>query len=159
LPRFLDDPAAAKLLRATRAGASLPAITMVYARIADRTVANEYFAVSEKVEALYDQPRALAADSEGSEMSKLRREMDPRMLGNSYCARPVEMDCHFESICESCSFFATTKEAAARSVERLPTVLEGHCHAIVSHGILKRAGCDSRTTCRGNPGAAGSDAL
>ena len=29
---------------------------MVYARIADKTVADEYFAVTEKVEALYDQP-------------------------------------------------------------------------------------------------------
>ena len=85
-------------------------MTMVYARIADRTVANEYFAVSEKVEALYGQPKALAADAEGSEMGKLRREMDRRMLGNGYCARPVEMDCHFESICESCSFFVTTIE-------------------------------------------------
>jgi len=85
-------------------------MTLVYARIADRTVANEYFAVSEKVEALYDQPKALPADAEGGEMAKLRREMDRRMLGNGYCARPVEMDCHFESICESCSFFVTTIE-------------------------------------------------
>jgi hypothetical protein len=30
---------------------------MVYARIANRTVAEEYFAVSEKVEALYDAAR------------------------------------------------------------------------------------------------------
>ncbi|MEX2659955.1 MAG: tyrosine-type recombinase/integrase [Acidimicrobiales bacterium] len=84
------------------------AMTMVYARIADRTVADEYFAVSEKVEALYGQ--ALPAEAEGTEMTKLRREMDRRMLGNGYCARPVEMDCHFESICESCTFFVTTIE-------------------------------------------------
>ena len=32
------------------------------------------------------------------------------MLGNGYCARPVEMDCHVESICESCTFFVTTIE-------------------------------------------------
>lgn len=37
-------------------------------------------------------------------MFKLRREMDRRMLGNGSCARPVELDCHFESICESCTF-------------------------------------------------------
>ena len=43
-------------------------------------------------------------------MRKLRTEMHRRMLGNGYCARPVEMDCHFESICESCSFFVTTIE-------------------------------------------------
>jgi integrase len=85
-------------------------MTRVYARIADRTVADEYFAVSEKVEALYDAPRQLPADAEGSEMTKLRREMHRRMLGNGYCARPVEMDCHFESICESCTFFVTTIE-------------------------------------------------
>ncbi|MDQ2826318.1 MAG: tyrosine-type recombinase/integrase [Actinomycetota bacterium] len=85
-------------------------MTMVYARIADRTVADEYFAVSDKVEALYDQPRQLPADAEGAEMAKLRNEMHQRMLGNGYCARPVEMDCHFESICEACSFFVTTIE-------------------------------------------------
>ncbi|MDA8046185.1 MAG: site-specific integrase [Actinomycetota bacterium] len=84
------------------------AMTMVYARIADKTVADEYFAVTEKVEALYDQPRRLDADDEGTEMRRLRAEMHRRMLGNGYCARPVEMDCHFESICESCTFFITT---------------------------------------------------
>jgi hypothetical protein len=86
------------------------AMTMVYARIADRTVADEYFKVSEKVEALYDQPKRLPAQDEGSEMAKLRREMNRRMLGNGYCARPVELDCHFESICESCTYFVTTPE-------------------------------------------------
>jgi integrase/recombinase XerD len=86
------------------------AMTMIYARIADKTVAEEYFAVTEKVEALYDQPRRLATEDEGHEMRKLRTEMHRRMLGNGYCARPVEMDCHFESICESCSFFVTTIE-------------------------------------------------
>ena len=63
---------------------------MVYARIADRTVADEYFAVSEQVEALYDTaPEALPGDAEGAEMRKLRAEMNRRMLGNGYCARPV----------------------------------------------------------------------
>ena len=85
-------------------------MTMVYARIANRTVAEEYFAVSEKVEALYDAPKNLPADAEGAEMRKLRAEMHQRMLGNGYCARPVGLDCHFESICESCTFFQTTIE-------------------------------------------------
>lgn len=85
-------------------------MTQVYARIANRTVADEYFAVSEKVEALYDAPRQLPADAEGAEMRKLRAEMHRRMLGNGYCARPVGLDCHFESICESCTFFQTTIE-------------------------------------------------
>jgi integrase/recombinase XerD len=86
------------------------AMTMVYARIADRTVAEQYFSVTEKVEALYDQPQQLPDTDEGSEMRKLRGEMHCRMLGNGYCSRPVEMDCHFESICESCTFFVTTIE-------------------------------------------------
>jgi hypothetical protein len=85
-------------------------MTMVYARIANRTVADEYFTVSAKVEALYDAPRELPADAEGAEMRKLRAEMHQRMLGNGYCARPVGLDCHFESICESCTFFQTTIE-------------------------------------------------
>jgi hypothetical protein len=48
-------------------------------------------------------------------MLKLRREMHRRMLGNGYCARPIGLDCHFESICESCTFFQTT-------IEFLPTL-------------------------------------
>lgn len=83
-------------------------MTLTYARIADRTVANEYFSVAEKVEALYGQARSLPADAEGAKMAKLRREMNRRMLGNGYCIRPPELDCQFESICESCTFFATT---------------------------------------------------
>lgn len=71
---------------------------------------DEYFAISEKVEALYDQPRQPPAEAEGTEMAKLRREAHRRMLGNCYCARPVELDCHFESICEACTFFVTTIE-------------------------------------------------
>ncbi len=86
------------------------AMTMIYARIADKTVAEEYFNVTKKVEALYDQPRRLEPDDEGSEMRKLRGEMHRRMLGNGHCARPVATDCHFESICESCTFFVTTIE-------------------------------------------------
>ena len=69
-------------------------MTMVYAKIANRTVADEYFTVSEKVEALYNQPKQLPADAERSEMLKLRREMHRRMLGNGYCARPIGLDCH-----------------------------------------------------------------
>jgi integrase/recombinase XerD len=86
------------------------AMTMVYARIADKTVADEYFAVTEKVEALYNRPRQLPESDEGAEMRKLRAEMHRRMLGNGYCARPVELDCQFESTCESCTFFVTTLE-------------------------------------------------
>jgi hypothetical protein len=52
----------------------------------------------------------LPADAEGRKMRQLRREMHERLLGNGYCTRPPELDCRFESICESCTFFATTIE-------------------------------------------------
>jgi integrase len=84
-------------------------MTMVYARIADRTVADEYFAVTEKVEALYGQAPTLPADAEGPAMKRLRREHH-RMLGNGMCTRPVELDCAFETICEGCTYFATSIE-------------------------------------------------
>lgn len=84
-------------------------MTMTYARIADRKVADEYFAVSEKVEALYGQAPMLPASAEGPAMARLRKEHH-RMLGNGYCTRPVELDCAFETICEGCTFFATTIE-------------------------------------------------
>ena len=82
-------------------------------------------------------PTSSPADDEGREMRKLRTEMHRRMLGNGYCARPVEMDCHFESICESCSFFVTTIEfrptlqaqrddAAAQGPNRTPEDLRRH---------------------------------
>jgi hypothetical protein len=64
------------------------------------------------VEALYDQPKHVPAQDEGSAMAKLRREMNRRLLGNGYCARPVELDCYFESIGESCTYFVTTPEFA-----------------------------------------------
>ncbi len=106
------------------------AMTMVYARIADKTVADEYFAVTDKVEALYGQPHQLPASDEGNEMRKLRAEMHRRMLGNGYCARPVEIDCHFESICESCNFFVTT-------IEFKPTLRRQRDHA-AAKGQIRR---------------------
>jgi len=42
-------------------------------------------------------------------MARLNAEHS-RMLGNGYCARPKDMDCHYETICESCTFFQTTIE-------------------------------------------------
>ncbi|HET7666123.1 MAG TPA: tyrosine-type recombinase/integrase [Mycobacterium sp.] len=83
-------------------------MTMVYARIANRTVAAEYHAVSEKVEALYAEP-----DYETAEMRQLRVE-HRRMLGNGWCTRPTHLDCSFESVCEGCGFFATTVEFKPR---------------------------------------------
>lgn len=92
-------------------------MTMVYARIADRTVAEEYFAVTQKVEAMYaaTQPAVLPAEAAGPAMRALRAEANKRLLGNGYCARPIELDCRYETICESCTMFFTT-------IEHRPTI-------------------------------------
>jgi len=83
-------------------------MTVVYARIANRTVADEYQAVTAKVEALYSEA-PLGPDAEGPTMRRVRAE-HTRMLGNGWCTRPAELDCSFEAICEGCGFFATTVE-------------------------------------------------
>jgi hypothetical protein len=97
-------------------------MTLRYAKIANRTVAEEYFAVTDKVEALYGQPPVLPADAIGPKMARLRREHH-RMLGNGYCTRPPELDCAFESICETCTFFQT-------SIEFRPTLQAQHDDAL-----------------------------
>ncbi|MGZ4554014.1 MAG: tyrosine-type recombinase/integrase [Mycobacteriaceae bacterium] len=90
-------------------------MTLRYAKIANRTVAEEYFAVTEKVDALYQQARSLPADVLGPNLARLSREHH-RHLGNGYCTRPPGLDCAFESICETCTFFQT-------SIEFRPTLL------------------------------------
>jgi hypothetical protein len=97
-------------------------MTLRYAKIASRTVADEYFAVSEKVEALYGQAPVLPGDAIGPKMARLRREHH-RMLGNGWCTRPAELDCAFESICETCTFFQT-------SIAFRPTLQAQHDDAI-----------------------------
>jgi hypothetical protein len=93
-------------------------MTLRYAKIANRTVADEYFAVTDQVDALYEQAKALPADALGPKMARLRREHH-RLLGNGYCTRPPELDCAFESICETCTFFQT-------SIEFRPTLQAQH---------------------------------
>jgi site-specific recombinase XerD len=107
-------------------------MTLVYARIANRVVADEYAAVSAKIDALYgpDQPE-LPADYETTGMAKLRREAHARMLGNGLCTRPVELDCRMESACETCAFFQTT-------IEFRPTLIRQRDHA-TEHGQTERA--------------------
>jgi site-specific recombinase XerD len=100
-------------------------MTLRYARIASRTVADEYFAVTEKVGALYGQDSVLPADAIGPKMARLRREHH-RMLGNGWCTRPQELDCAFESICETCTFFQT-------SIEFRPTLQAQHDDATAKH--------------------------
>jgi hypothetical protein len=97
-------------------------MTLRYAKIANRTVADEYFAVTGKVDALYGQALVLPDDAIGPKMARLRREHH-RMLGNRYCTRPAELDCAFESICETCTFFQT-------SIAFRPTLQAQHDDAI-----------------------------
>jgi integrase len=82
-------------------------MTMTYARISDRTVADEYFRVTQAVEASYDDARPLPAGTEGPNMRRLAAEVHRRLLGNGYCARPVALDCVYETMCERCGFFET----------------------------------------------------
>jgi len=82
-------------------------MTLTYARITDRVVADEYESISAKIDALYGQAQKLAADLETVSMIRLRREAHARMLGNGLCTRPVELECRMESACETCSYFHT----------------------------------------------------
>jgi integrase len=101
-------------------------MTIRYARIANKTVADEYRAVAEKVEALYAEPPDLP---ETPAMRRLHLE-HRRMLGNGWCTRPAELDCSFEALCEGCGFFATT-------VEFKGTLTAQRDHA-AAHGQRKR---------------------
>lgn len=93
-------------------------MTLRYAKIANRTVADEYFAVTDQVDALYEQAKTLPGNALGPKMARLRREHH-RLLGNGLCTRPPELDCAFESICETCTFFQT-------SIEFRPTLQAQH---------------------------------
>jgi site-specific recombinase XerD len=97
-------------------------MTLVYAKIANRVVADEYAAVSAKIDALYGQPPQLPADYETTGMARLRRETHARMLGNGLCTRPAELDCRMESACETCAYFRT-------STEFLPILIRQRDHA------------------------------
>jgi site-specific recombinase XerD len=106
-------------------------MTLIYARIANKVVADEYAAVSVKIDALYGQPPALPADYETTGMARLRREAHARMLGNGLCGRPAELDCRMESACETCAYFRTGPEF-------LPILTRQHDHAR-DHGQTERA--------------------
>jgi len=86
-------------------------MTLTYARISDRTVADEYFRVTEAVEAGYRTTEPMPADVEGPNMRRLAAD-HRRLLGNGHCTRPVALDCNFETICERCGFFETGPQFA-----------------------------------------------
>ncbi len=87
-------------------------MTMVYARIGNRTVQQEYSQVSQHLEELCNRVDLLNKQpvlTEGAQMRRLRQD-HWRMLGNGYCTRPDGVPCEYETICESCPCFSTTVE-------------------------------------------------
>jgi integrase/recombinase XerD len=73
-------------------------------------------------------------------MRKLRAEHQQRMLGNGYCSRPPDLDCHYETICESCTFFVTTIEfRATLQAQRDDAASKGQTgRQKIYDGLLKR---------------------
>jgi len=81
-------------------------MTLTYARISDRTIADEYFRVTQAVEDNYRTAQPLPAEATGPNMRRLAAH-HRRLLGNGHCTRPVSLDCQFETICERCGFYDT----------------------------------------------------
>ncbi|MEZ5227196.1 MAG: tyrosine-type recombinase/integrase [Acidimicrobiales bacterium] len=81
-------------------------MTLTYARISDRTVADEYFRVTQAVEDNYHHTNPLPTDSTGPNMRRLADD-HRRLLGNGHCNRPATLACQFETICERCGFYET----------------------------------------------------
>ncbi len=81
-------------------------MTLTYARISDRTIADEYFRVTQAVEDNYRTAQPLPAAETGPNMRRLADD-HRRLLGNGHCTRPVSLDCQFETICERCGFYDT----------------------------------------------------
>jgi len=80
-------------------------MTLTYARISDQTVADEYFRVTQAVEANY---REMASHLPAAGAGMTAPPTDHRrLLANGHCTRPALLDCVFESVCERCGFFET----------------------------------------------------
>ena len=106
-------------------------MTLTYARISDRTVAEEYAKVTDAVEARYRNTDPLPDDAEGTNMRRLAAEAHQRLLGNGHCTRPIALDCQFESICERCGFFDTGSEFSP--------ILPRHADHAIHHDHDERA--------------------
>ena len=79
-------------------------MTLIYARISDRTVADEYFKVTEAVEANYRHTGSIPVGPTNTDSATTDHR---RLLANGHCTRPALLDCAFESVCERCGFFET----------------------------------------------------
>jgi len=82
-----------------------PRMTLVYARIANTVVAEQYFSATRAVEA--DAPTTTASARADERDAAARHR---RLLGNGHCTRPLDLDCRFQTICEGCGFFDTGPE-------------------------------------------------
>lgn len=101
-------------------------MTMRYAKISNKIVAEEYASVVDKVEALYNQDQPVEDVAVGPAMRRLQHEVHHRLLGNGWCQRPAQLDCSYESICETCTHFAT--DSAAQ-----PVLLRQRDHAAANN--------------------------
>ena len=120
-------------------------MTLIYARIANRVVADEYAAVSAKIDALYSQQPQLPADYETTGMARLRRETHARMLGNGLCTRPAELECRMETVCETCAYFATGPEFVPVLIRQRDHARDRHQtdRADLFDTLIKQAGTPS----------------
>ncbi len=105
-------------------------MTLTYARITDRTIADQYFAVTQAVEDNYNTAEPLPADTSGPNTPRLATDHQ-RLLGNGHCTRPAALDCQHETICERCGLFATGPQFA-------PVLIRQRDHA-TSHNQPDRA--------------------
>lgn len=102
---------------ATLLGHTTLEMTMVYARIANPKLREEFERVSQQVQAFYnalaedpperEAPVVLPAGSLGPAMMVARRELEWRRLGNGWCTRRAYLDCRHELVCERCVHFNT----------------------------------------------------
>ncbi len=80
-----------------------PRMTLVYARISNDSVAEQYFRATQAVEVASN---ASVVDEE----ARLLARSHPRLLANGRCTRPAQLDCSYQTICEGCGFFETGPE-------------------------------------------------
>jgi len=88
-------------------------------------------------------------------MRRLRLEMHRRLLGNGYCTRPIELDCAFETVCETCVHFATGPAFVPVLLRQRDHAAERHQANVVTvyDQLLERIETDNEAP----PGYAGED--
>ncbi len=78
-----------------------PRMTLVYARISNDSVAEQYFRATRVVESV---GVPLCVDDD------LGAQTHRRQLADGHCTRPAQLDCSYQTICEGCGFFQTDEE-------------------------------------------------